>query len=447
MFDSPPARTRPTPAASGGEARRRSGPVQPMMRATGRVDAAARALLAAMLFLFPATVLTVPWLPGVAVAILLAGSLLFVPAGYVQRAELARPGDWVPVLGLAAFLVIGAAGAVAWDAPRWLAINYVRLFAALAIIAAIRVLRPPQWPFFAGCAVGALGAGGFALMQFFWEGAVRASGPDLYFGWQRATIFGGMSVVLGLLPLLAGPSGWPARGKLLLAAGLVGGITAAVLSGSRGAWLAGTVLLVWRVGRAKRGAAVLLLLAIVGTWAAVPFLSERWNAAYLDLVSYEHGRTETALGLRFDMWKAALAAFASHPLVGVGPMGFHDVLAARVHAGLGPVSLGDFEHAHNEFLHALATGGLLSFAGLLAAYWLPFRYFRRAVREGRAPAARAGMALVVTFVILGLSDTLFVHRLPLTVYVVSVAVLLGFAGMRPPAAAQRDAAPAAEHDK
>jgi O-antigen ligase len=434
MLESLPAPTRSTPPPRSEEPLSRADPAAAMTHAPAGVNAAARAVLASALFTFPATVLIVPWVPGIAAAVLLIGSLAFVPAAIAQRAELSRPEDWPPVLGLAAFLVIGAAGAVIWDAPRWLLINYGRLFAALAIIAAIRVLRPPQWLFYAGCALGAIGAGGFALMQFFVESAVRASGPDLYFGWQRATIFGGLSVVLGFLPLLASPPGLPARGKVLLAAGLVGGITAAVLSGSRGAWLAGTVLLVWRVARVRRVAAALLLVAIVGAWAAVPFLSERWNAAYVDLVSYEHGRTETALGLRFDMWKAAVAAFAAHPLAGVGPMGFHDVLDARVHAGLGPASLSDFEHAHSEILHALATGGLLAGAGLLAAYWLPFRYFRRAARKGRAPAARAGMALVVTYVILGLSDTLFVHRLPLTVYVMSVAILIGFAGMRAPAA-------------
>jgi O-antigen ligase len=147
------------------------------------------------------------------------------------------------------------------------------------------------------------------------------------------------------------------------------------------------------------------------------------------VMTYEEGQGETSLGLRFDMWKAALAAFAENPLFGVGPMGFREVLAARVEAGFGSPLLAGFEHAHSDALHALATGGLVAFTGLVAAYWLPWRYFRRMHARHPSAAARAGMALVLTFVILGLSDTMFVHRIALSAYVIGIAALLGYTGL------------------
>jgi len=398
----------------------------------------ARALYALALFTFPASMIVVPKVPGVATAFLLVGSLALAPFAFARRAELSRREDYAPLLGLFVFLALGAAHAAAAHAPTWLLINYGRLFAALAIPAAIRLLEPPEWVFYAGCAVGALLAGGYAVAEIFGQGAVRASGPDIYFGWRRATIFGGLAVMLAFVPILAAPEHWPRAGKVLLIAGLVGGITAAALSGSRSAWLAASLLAVWRVARARAWAAAILLVLIVAASVVFPLLAERWNAAFGDVMSYEEGQAQTSLGLRFDMWKAALAAFAENPLFGVGPMGFRDVLAARVEAGLGSASLAEFEHAHSDALHALATGGLAAFAGLLAAYWLPWRYFRRMHARHGSAAARAGMALVVTFVILGLTDTMFVHRIALSAYVIGIAALLGYAGL--PSAAARSLA-------
>lgn len=400
-----------------------------MIPVPAKLLASARAALAAALFAYPAFLVVLPRVPGAALALLLIGSLVMLPIAFERRAELARTEDRGPVIGLLLFLVIGAAGAVAWHAPTRVVVNYFRLFPALALIGAIRLLRPPEWVFYAGCAIGALGAGGIALWQFLWQGAARASGPAFYFGPGEATIFGGLSVVLGFLPILANPPNWRPLGKMLLVAGLIGGITAGLLSGSRGPWLAGTALAVWWVGRRRLWAASLLLAAIVGASIMLPIASERWNRAFIDLLSYERGQSETSLGLRFQMWKAAVDAFVANPLFGVGPTGFNAVLAARVQAGLGPPSLVGFFHAHNEVMHALATGGLIYLVGLIGAFWLPWRYFRRVVATKASPAVRAGMALIVAFVVLGLSDSLFVHRTTLTVYVVGTAILVGFAGI------------------
>jgi O-antigen ligase len=410
-----------------------------MIPVPGNVLAGARVALAAALFAYPAFMLIVPRVPGWALGLMLIGSTILLPVALSRRAQLARAEDLEPVIGLFLFLAVGAASAVAWHGPEWLVINYVRLFAALAIIAAIRMLKPPEWVFYAGCAVGAVGAGGYAAWQVFGEGATRASGPDIYFGWWRATIFGGLSIVLGFLPILANPHTWPRACKALLMAGVAGGIVAAVLSASRGAWLAGMILAIWRVRRGKPWAAPLLLALLVGASVMLPMVSDRWNDAFGDLLSYENGHTETSLGKRFGMWKAAVAAFIANPLFGVGPLGFQGVLTARFEAGLGPASLVEFDHAHSDVMHALASGGLVALAGLISLFWLPWRYFRRIAASEDSPAAHAGIALIVSFVILGLTDTMLVHRIALSMYVVGIAVLVGFAGIPRLAAASRDA--------
>ena len=401
---------------------------------------AARAVLATALFTYPATMLTIPVVPGVAIAVLLIGSLALLPFSLGRRAELAAPADYVPVLGLALLFIVGTASAVAWHAPKWELISYFRLFGALALVGAIRLLRPPEWVLYAGCSVGAIGAGAIALVQCFGDGVERASGHDLYFGWQLATIFGLLSIVLGTLPLFAEVRDWPPLVRWLRVAGAIGGIAACLLSGSRGAWLAGAVLMLWRVARVHRYAALAFVVAILLAWAAMPYPAQRWQTAFGELMSYEQGHASTAIGLRLDMWDAAIGAFVQHPWFGVGLNGFDGVLKERSAAGLATPWITHFWHAHNDLLNALATGGIVSAIALVAALWLPWRYFRRADLRERGPAL-SGSALIVAFVLFGLSDSLFAHRVSLTAYALLVASFLGFTGL--PDAAARSTAPTA----
>jgi O-antigen ligase len=397
---------------------------------TTEIPVIARVLMVAALFAYPALLVVMARAPGWALGVLLVASLATLPLAYARRAELFHAEDRGPVIGLALFLLVGTAGAIAWQAPTSFWVNYLRLFGVLAMIAAIRLLKPPAAAFYAGCAAGALAAGVFALWQCLWQGEPRAYGPEPPFGFHLATIFGGLSVLLGFLPILADPPGWRWPGKLLLLAGMMGGVTAAVLSGSRGAWLTCIVLSLWHVGRAKRWAALLLLFVIIGVSAISPVLAGRWDKALDDLLLYWGDHADTALGLRFEMWKAAAAAFASNPLFGIGPAGFNAWLIARSQAGLGLAALANFDHAHNEVLHAMATGGLIYLAGLVAAFWLPWRYFHRINATRNSPAARAGQALIVAFVVLGLSDALLPHRVAMTAYVVGIALMVGWAGAR-----------------
>jgi O-antigen ligase len=246
---------------------------------------------------------------------------------------------------------------------------------------------------------------------------------------QFATIFGGLSAVLAFLPIFADPPGLTRAGRLLLIAGLLGGVTAAVLSGSRGVWVACTVLLLWRVGRAKPLVALLLLIFIVGASSMLPMLAGRWNAAMSDLLLYSDGNSETALGFRLEIWQAAWAAFTSHPLFGIGPTNFHDWLQARAQSGIGPATLANFDHAHNDLLHAAATGGLVQGTALAIAFWLPWRYFYRINASRFSPSARAGLMLIVAFLVLGLTDAFLTFRVALTLYVAGISLLVGWAGV------------------
>ncbi len=396
--------------------------------------------MAAALFAYPA-LLMISHQSSLALGLALIVSLATLPIAYARRKELAlfNTADRGPVLGLLVFLQIAVVSGLAWQAPFWWITNYERLLGAFIMIAGIRLLKPPETAFYMGCAIGALGAGVFALWQCLWLGEPRAFGASPPFGMPLASIFGGLSAVLAFLPIFADPPGLTRPGRLLLTAGLIGGVTAAVLSGSRYVWVTCTLLLLWRVGRAKPFAALLLLIFIVGASLMVPMLAGRWDAAMSDLLLYSHGNSETALGYRFEIWQAAWAAFTSHPLFGIGPTGFNAWLIARTEAGLGPASLANFDHAHNDLLHAAATGGLVQVFALAIAFWLPWRFFYRINASRSSPSARAGLMLIVAFLIFGLTDAFITFRIALTVYVVGIALLVGWAGVEAEAVRTRPA--------
>lgn len=383
---------------------------------------ALRLVLVAAAFAYPATLTTLDRIPGWVLGVALAASLFAIPA-FLRQPEARFAREEAPAFAaLLAFLLVALGFGLARHAPQWYQVNYFRLLGLAFVVMAIRVAQPSPTAFFRGCAVGALGAAAVATWQTLALGLARAEGPAGSFGEPLTNIFAGLAVVAGFVGC-AGLMEGSRRDQGLAAAGLAAGIVAAVLSGSRGAWVAFVVLGAWLFGRRKPWMAAALVATFFVASLSFDVLQQRWSAGLADLTQYLGGHADTSLGTRFELWKAALAAFASHPLAGVGPERFSAWLAQRVAAGESPAFVMQFGHAHSDLLHALATGGIVQFVALLAAFVLPWRRFRS---SAPSPATRAGEAAVLGFVVLGLADCFFVHRVALTAYVVFAAWLLAW---------------------
>jgi O-antigen ligase len=138
-----------------------------------------------------------------------------------------------------------------------------------------------------------------------------------------------------------------------------------------------------------------------------------------------------AIRERLEMWHTAAHAFADHPLAGVGIDQFGVYARQQVAEGRANAAIAKYEHPHNEYLEAAATGGTpgLLIIGLIFA--MPFIHFiRHALHapDSEIIPACVGVATVSMYALCGLTDNVFYRAMPHSLYfflVLGLAIRLG----------------------
>lgn len=251
--------------------------------------------------------------------------------------------------------------------------------------------------------------------------------------------FGDMALILGFLSLFAinwnSPDPfWRVALKLL---GLGGGIFVAVMSGTRGAWLAIPVLaLLWMyfVNRERRrinpflGIAVLVL-ACLASYFFVTIVQMRVDRAFANLTSYLGGNVDSGTAARIELWKASFIMFTEHPLFGVGQEGFKQMLAILHDRGIidEMVMIEGNAEAHSEIAGNLARYGLVGLISILSLYLVPAYLFLTSRDSDCATirrSARMGICFTLAFFIFGLTVEIFNIKMVASFYALTVAVLL-----------------------
>lgn len=141
---------------------------------------------------------------------------------------------------------------------------------------------------------------------------------------------------------------------------------------------------------------------------------------------YRFPHASGPIGLRLEMWRAALDAFEDRPLIGNGVGTQAQVAAAMANAGSVAPIVKAYSHAHSEYLEALATrgifGGFATVALLGGLILLSLRTGCSATGAGRQQLfAATWVALAVMLLTDGLFSTVVVAvtvglLLALTVY-------------------------------
>jgi O-antigen ligase len=185
-----------------------------------------------------------------------------------------------------------------------------------------------------------------------------------------------------------GASTWSLTGLIALAA-----------SGSLFVW--------WTLSRSNRR--VLLLtasLALILAFSQVQFrnrLAER-----LAPQDFKDGTPRNTAQIRFLSWRAAIEAFTTHPVTGIGYYQFLEY--SLTDPSIAIVSLGEGLYTHSTYIEILAEGGLIAFVPFL----LHFIQYRKGLRtafrlsvDGHDNAVSAALAaLPVMAVAAATNDTL-----------------------------------------
>jgi len=274
--------------------------------------------------------------------------------------------------------------------------------------------------------------------------------------YSDVTLTFGFLTLLTLGWSLAGPQrpGLAAIEALLKLLAFIVALGGSIASGSRGGWLAIPVLgaLSWYalalrapildscgnaaagsnaplVTLSRRALPILIVLgAALGLWHAWPRLTEAFSNIAVFL---QGGHFNTPIGIRFEVWRASVMMLAQHPFVGVGYDQFIPTLAELNRDGKIPGVLLGLPHSHNDMLFALATAGCLGGIALLCLYLVPFAKclrwaFDARTREARCLAAM-GTALPLSYLIYGLTETMFIISMDTALFVFMSALLLALA--------------------
>ncbi|WP_346795505.1 O-antigen ligase family protein [Halomonas sp. Bachu 37] len=364
-------------------------------------------------------------------AVMLGWGLLawFRQRGYRYSTQASGRGD-----ALLMALLVGV-GTVELAAGVWhSSLRQALPLAAAAWLAAlawgvVRVVPPRPAPWWAGLALGAIGVGGWAVWQKLVVGLTRATGhPPLH-----SILFGNLALLSALMCLAGLGWAWQQRTArfmwlALLLGGAAGGGLASALSGTRGGWLVLPLALwVFYRGYARRWRVVWRWVALCAVLAVVMAVyltpqsgvEKRMDKAVVEVHRYLNGTGYGSVGARLEMYRGALLLIRERPLVGYGHQGYQAAMQKLEEKGVLDPELGNYRHAHNDFLDAWVRRGLPGALMVLGLYLVPLWHFLPSVRAEnpvRRSFAVAGVLLPIAFMSFGLSYSFFAYPAGIAVY-------------------------------
>lgn len=290
-----------------------------------------------------------------------------------------------------------------------------------------------EWLWY-GVVIGAMSGFSLALYERLVLGLGRARGSE------NAILFGNMSMLLGFLSLTAAAYFFYQKRFFWLVLALTGGVCGiggSVLSGSRGGWIAAPLLiffLLWMyrnlLGRKLLSKVVLVMFLMVSVVVVVPQtgVQARIGLAVSNITHYVNNtEKETSVGLRFDMWKAALYMFQQNPIIGVGESQVKTIKKNLADTGSVRQRIVPYHHAHNEFLDAASKRGVVGVFFILVLYLVPLKLFMKKVRQNECDwriksYAIAGALVPMSYIDFGFTNVMFTQKIGVIMYAFSIVL-------------------------
>ena len=208
-------------------------------------------------------------------------------------------------------------------------------------------------------------------------------------GMINSNIFGDIAVAMLFLSIIQVFIEAP-KEKVFTFIAAMFGITAIVLSNSRGSWLSLLILSIVYIGliykpflqNNNKGKLFLMLLfsVLIGFIATQANVNKRIALADTEIQSWQSGENHNdSVGLRLQMWKAGLQAATQSPWFGYGYRNANKVASEYAPSNKG--TIGRKTHLHNEYLTTMVSAGVIGLLALLALLFAPMVIFYRKLKD------------------------------------------------------------------
>lgn len=331
---------------------------------------------------------------------------------------------------LAAFVSEASHGEIIWrtlDSPS-------RFLLGIPVFLAFRrnnlcVLRHLDWAIVSG----ALSCLLVLIPQFHEWGKMRM---ESYY--MNAIHFGDVALLLAIMTLISLKRTDSAIALALRIAAVGSALVASFLTGSRGGWIAIPAFALTYIAVPHRNLSWRSKVSVVGgitatlilVFVASPYLRDRVDEIFSNLSDYTAGQRDTSVGIRLQLYEAAVRGIGQAPIFGLGADGFKRLMPVEIEkdsvtALAGAAGEGE---VHNQLLAYGADYGLLGIAALLAVYIFPSLLFWRVARNlqdsvARREASLLGLALCACFIIFGLTVETFNLKATVSLYVALLVIL------------------------
>lgn len=212
---------------------------------------------------------------------------------------------------------------------------------------------------------------------------------------------------------------------LLWLSTFIAAVTPLLYSQSRGLWLAlaAIMLVVIIKSLISYKKSVYLLLPFILASVSAYYLShdkitERIDRTKIEIEEIMQGNLDTSIGLRLQMWKAAIILSKESVLIGLGDQ-HSDYKQQLVEQKIISQPVVKFTHYHNQFLNELVKYGIIGLSLLLFSIFLPFYYLKKNNNQYTWP----GILIISVYIIASLTDVPFQHAQTLTFYFVVMYLL------------------------
>jgi O-antigen ligase len=255
--------------------------------------------------------------------------------------------------------------------------------------------------------------------------------------------FGNLALLLGVLSLCS--INWMRQDNrywlALKISGMLAGVSASVLSGTRGGWVAiPFMLLAWVCFQPQINKTRLILrslgitvVLVIASYMLVDTVQQRFDQSVVEVVSILHGDMNTSLGFRIRLWQAATIMFTEHPLFGVGPDAFFQTATQLQQQGrLSSVATETTygQEVHSYYFAVIAELGSFGLLATCITFIVPLVLFFRVSglsQKYNRVAASMGACTVIGFIVCCFTVEMFNLKMIASFYALTVAVLMAAA--------------------